>query len=249
MKALGIFIVVAVLFAAGLVRWSLGAQLSAATTQDPFTVKAVEAEMPKETTSTPIPTPTVAPKVLPAKAQLDVAFTSQAPLSVWDALHEDACEEASLLTVKYFLHGPLPSKQDVDAEIIDTVNWETSHGYDKSITLAQLNTIANQKFGLTNGHVFTNISLADIKAEVAAGHPVILGMAGKLLANPNFKNGGPNYHMLVVTGYDETGFITDDPGTRLGEKFHYDYAGFDTAIHDWDATNILNGGHNMLVFK
>ena len=67
--------------------------------------------------------------------------------------------------------------------------------------------------------------------------------------NPNFKDGGPNYHMLVVTGYDATGFVTNDPGTRLGQNFHYDYAGFDYAIHDWDATNIQNGGRDMLVFK
>src|SRR3990172_1100789 len=35
---------------------------------------------------------------------LDMPFLVQAPFAVWDPLHEDACEEASLIMVKHFFH-------------------------------------------------------------------------------------------------------------------------------------------------
>lgn len=200
-------------------------------------------------TSTPTATAKQSNTVLPDEAQLNVAFTSQAPKSNWDALHEDACEEASFLTVKHYLEKTSFTKDSIDEEIIDMVHWEESQEYDKSITLNQLNTIVSQKYGYKNGTVVTGISADDIKKEIAAGRPVILGMAGKLLHNPNFKDGGPVYHMLVVTGYNRFGFITNDPGTRLGEDYFYDSATFMNALHDWDASNILNGGRNMLVFR
>jgi hypothetical protein len=101
---------------------------------------------------------------------------------------------------------------------------------------------------MTTGRVVHDVTINSIKTEIAAGRPVIIPAAGKVLPNPNFKDGGPNYHMLVVKGYDANGFITNDPGTRLGENFRYTYDALINAIHDWDPTNILNGQKAFLVF-
>jgi len=90
--------------------------------------------------------------------------------------------------------------------------------------------------------------LINIKKEIAAGHPVIVPAAGKVLPNPNFTNGGPNYHMLLIIGYDQTDFITNDPGTRNGKNFRYTYDGLINAIHDWNPNNILDGRKAVLVF-
>jgi uncharacterized protein YvpB len=87
-----------------------------------------------------------------------------------------------------------------------------------------------------------------IKDELANGRPVIVGAAGKILPNPNFRNGGPNYHMLVVIGYDKNGFITNDPGTRKGQDFRYSFSDLFNAIHNWESNNILNGLKEYLVF-
>ena len=114
---------------------------------------------------------------------------------------------------------------------------------------AQLNQIAIDYYGLKTGHVVSVSSYLDLKKELAAGHPIITGMAGKLLPNPYFSNGGPNYHMLVVKGYDATGFLTNEPGTYRGNGYHYDYGIFFTALHDWNAQNILQGAKEYLVFK
>ena len=180
---------------------------------------------------------------------LDMPFLVQAPFAVWDPLHEDACEEASLIMVKHFLDKDknlTPASGDV--EIRKMIQYEEKNGYGISITMEQLNQISKDYFGLQSGRVKTSVTIDDIKKELDAGRPVIVPAAGKILPNPNFRNGGPNYHMLVVVGYDKNGFITNDPGTRKGEGFRYSFNDLFNAIHNWDAGNILNGRKTYLVF-
>lgn len=185
-----------------------------------------------------------------SEASITMPFTTQAPFAVWDALHEDACEEASLLMVKHFLGGTqFESKGSADTEIKNMISYEEANGMSPSITLNQLNSVAANYSGMKNGVVKTDMTIDDIMLELSNGRPVIVGAAGKLLKNPNFKDGGPNYHMLVIKGFDANGFITNDPGTRLGENYRYDFATLYNAIHDFDAGNIVNGQKAYLVFK
>ena len=81
--------------------------------------------------------------------------------------------------------------------------------------------------------IISSISLASIKQQLDAGNPVIVPAAGRLLGNPYFSGEGPWYHMLVVTGYDSTHFITNDPGTKRGEGYRYQHTTLLNAIHDW----------------
>lgn len=186
---------------------------------------------------------------IPDSAVLEIPFLSQAPFAKWDALHEDACEEASLIMVKYFLDGEkLISKEQGEKEIQDMVKFENRNKYGLSITLEELSEIAKKYYNLEKGRMEKNITIENIKKELASGKPVIVGAAGKVLPNPNFKNGGPNYHMLVIIGYDDKGFITNDPGTRLGKNFRYTFEDLLKSIHDWNPKNILNGEKNYLVF-
>jgi uncharacterized protein YvpB len=183
------------------------------------------------------------------KVNIDVPFTVQAPSANWDATHEEACEEASLIMVEHFIKGTkIDSPATADQEILTMIGWETQNGYAVDVTASQLSQIASSYNGITSGRVKTGATVDDIKRELSAGRPVIVGAAGKVLPQPNFRDGGPNYHMLVITGYDESGFITNDPGTRNGHGFRYTFDGLFNAIHDWDPNNILNGGKNYLVF-
>ena len=191
-----------------------------------------------------------APTALPVSANNKVPYTMQAPYNKWDPLHEDACEETSLIMVKHYLdQTPISSPEQADREITDLVTWEQVHGYGPSISLEQLNQVAKDYYGLKNGKVVQISSIDEIKPELSNGHPVIVGLAGKLLPNPYFSNGGPNYHMLTVTGYDGTGVITNEPGTWHGNGYHYAYASFYSAIHDWNASNILLGQKAYLAFE
>lgn len=190
-----------------------------------------------------------AERILPGEVLIAVPFLSQAPFANWDPLHEDACEEASLIMLKYFLTGTKTvSKETGEEEIQALIKYEAENDFGLSITLTELNNLAKSYYGLDSGRVEIDITTEKIKEELRAGRPVIVGAAGKILDNPNFKNGGPIYHMLVIKGYDESGFITNDPGTRKGEGFRYTETNLFAAIHDWDENNILNGQKAYLVF-
>ena len=187
------------------------------------------------------------PVELPLKINLEVPFMSQAPLTVWDSLHEDACEEASLLMIKHFIDKTtISSPSSFDSEINKMIDYEESNGYGPSITLQDLAVIAKTEYDLV-GEIHT-ATISSLRTELAAGRPVIVGAAGKILPNPNFRNGGPNYHMLVIKGYNSTEFTTDDPGTRKGHNFVYTYDDLMNAIHNWNPENILDGKKEYLVF-
>jgi hypothetical protein len=81
--------------------------------------------------------------------------------------------------------------------------------------------------------IIEDYSEDDIKKELVAGNLVILSFNGKQLGNPNFRNGGPVYHMLVVRGYNTQGFVTNDPGTRNGMNYSYSWDTLYNAAGEW----------------
>lgn len=192
---------------------------------------------------------TVPPQALPSSFQLEVPFTTQAPFGIWDDLHGEACEEASLLMVYYYRTGQkFTSKPEADTEIKKLVAWEERSGYKVDLTADELVAVAAGYLKLKTGRVITNPTVEQIKTEIAAGRPVVVPAAGRELKNPNFTPPGPIYHMLVIKGYDKDGFITNDPGTRNGESYRYTFDRMMTAMHDWDPANILNGQKAVIVF-
>lgn len=189
------------------------------------------------------------PVSIPEETGIIVPFIVQAPNANWDQIHEEACEEASLLMIKHFLNNSsIKTVTEADKEILELIDFESKTGYQISIALKELSEIAEKHYGLKKGRVETNITIEQIKKELAEDKPVIVPAAGKILPNPNFRNGGPLYHMLVIKGYDKNGFITNDPGTRNGEGFRYTFDALFNAIHDWDKEDILKGQKAYLVF-
>lgn len=195
-------------------------------------------------------TPT--PEVTPTKVLLDVPFTSQAPYAVWDDLHNEACEEASLVMANAYLKKEKLDAATAEEQIQEMVTWQIKNwGEHKDLTLTEANQLAQAMFGYQNFRVEKNIKVEDIKTELNNGHILILPMAGRLLGNPNFRNPGPIYHMLVVIGYDGNKFITNDPGTRKGEHYIYSADVLFNALHDWPGKDkdITTGAKNMLVVE
>lgn len=190
---------------------------------------------------------TVVEKSLPSQASIYVPFQVQAPNANWDATHEEACEETSLIMV-YHAQTDTKISGNGETEILKMIEYESTNDIKPDVTVTELEAIAVDYLGLKTGRVVTDATVDDIKREIASGRPVIVPAAGKVLPNPNFRNGGPLYHMLVVKGYDANGFITNDPGTRNGEGFRYTFDSLFNAIHDWDASDIFKGGKNYLVF-
>jgi hypothetical protein len=165
---------------------------------------------------------------------LDVPFSPQAPFADWGLPYQEACEETSALLVHYFLQDLALTPGVADSEILNLVAWQKENlGHYQHTTALETAQMLNNYFGYERVEVQYDISMDDIKSHVAAGRPVILPLAGRLLGNPYFRSPGPVYHMLVVKGFTEDGkFITNDVGTKRGENFAYDPDVLFNAIHD-----------------
>lgn len=121
-----------------------------------------------------------------------------------------------------------------ETELQKLVDWQNStFGYYKDTTTAETKRMAEEALGLKDVTLVTSATASLIKQELSKGRVVVAPMAGRLLKNPNFKGSGPPYHMIVIKGHDERGFITNDPGTRKGESYIYGEAIISDALHDW----------------
>jgi hypothetical protein len=193
-----------------------------------------------------------APFDLPTEINLSVPWMSQAPLSNWDMPYQEACEEASMIMVSKFYanfkDARIPPEQ-ADAEILKLVDFENNTlGFYKDTNAQETSDILQLYFGFKDVRVLPLKTVDDIKNIVGRGYPVIVPFYGKALNNPNFRNGGPLYHMLVIKGYLSDGrLITNDPGTRKGLDYIYDAQTIMDAAHDWNCGDVENGKKVMLV--
>lgn len=191
------------------------------------------------------------PEALPIELNLAVPFTSQAPTGNWDALHEDACEEASFFMAVEFYNGRAAGKVDpalVDPELYKMVDLQTSLGMGYSISAAEAVRFIDEYYGLETV-IVDNPTVEDIKELVAAGKPVIVPAAGRELGNPNFTGEGPLYHMYVIRGYTADTFITNDPGTRNGENYIYAIDVVMNSIGDWNNGDPTNGAKRIFYIE
>ncbi len=192
-------------------------------------------------------------KPLPATFNLAVPFSSQAPQGVWDELHEDACEEASIYMAAEYFAGTGDVKIDpaaADAVITALVHkGEQDFGHGLSITAAQTVELIEAYYPNFTAEIIENPSVEDLKRLLVDGYPVIVPALGRELGNPNFSGEGPLYHMLVLRGYDATHFITNDPGTRLGQGYQYTYDVLMSAIADWNNGDPVNGAARVVVIR
>lgn len=176
----------------------------------------------------------VAPKQteLPFVFDLKVPFVSQAPFADWDPLHNEACEEASMIMVaKYFKKEKL-DKEIMENEIQKLVQWEMENGYPIDLTAEKVVEVLDKYFRVKS-EVSSEVTVEKIKSEIVAGKLIILPLAGRFVPNPYYRQPGPLYHMLIIRGFDEDEFITNDPGTKRGERFKYLYGDLLWAVHDW----------------
>ncbi len=188
------------------------------------------------------------PVVLPDEINLDVPFTTQAPHSNWDEVHEETCEEASALNVHYYYQGKTFTPDIAEQELQDLVAYENDTlGFYKDTTAQETADLIKSYWGYEKVELIYDPTVDDIKTQIASGRPVIIPSAGRELGNPNFTDPGPLYHMLVVRGYTDDKFITNDVGTRNGENYQYDYDVLMDSIHDWNNGDVENGQRVVIV--
>lgn len=190
--------------------------------------------LPQETK--PIKKTTPAPE-LPAELLLSVPFTPQAPTANWDELHNEACEEASVLMANAFFNGDTRSTlspQEAEEEITKLTEWQQKNlGYYLSIDSEETVRMIESVYGL-QAEVVRDFSEDTIKQALVQQKLVLVPVNGRLLGNPYFQQPGPIYHMFVIKGYDATSFIVNEPGTKRGRDYRYTWEVLKGSIGDYN---------------
>lgn len=168
-------------------------------------------------------------------AILDVPFTSQAPERNWSEPWLNACEETSIAMVHAYYQGKIFTVAKAKTAILEVFTIKHKKfgvSFDESSSKV---TSLIQNFYPWDARVQEYPTLAQIKEQLDLQHPVIIPVYGKGLHNPHFRNGGPLYHMLVLSGYDDEKqqFIAQEPGSRFGNNYRYSYTTIMFALHDY----------------
>lgn len=188
----------------------------------------------------------------PAKINVNVPFTSQAPNGDWSEPWQNACEETSIYMVSsFYANDPIKREQAVAKikEILKVKNEGIKVSKDESLaTISQL--IVDLDLPWTT-QLVSDPMKDDLKNELVAGHPIIVPVYAPALKSPYYVSGGPDYHVLVLTGYDDADgvFIVNDPGTKDGEGLRFPYDTFMSAIHDLNLKNYVAGKKAVLFTK
>ncbi|MEI8067689.1 MAG: C39 family peptidase [Candidatus Shapirobacteria bacterium] len=191
---------------------------------------------------------------LPNKFLIKTAFVEQAPEKNWDQPWQDACEEASLLTVDLYYKNKSISLVENRDLILDMIKFEDTQTFSKDMNISQM-AIVGEKYLNYQTKIIENPSVEDIKKYLSQNIPIIVTANGKTLfaENKHFNSGGPYYHSLVILGYDDTKkqFIVHDVGTKAGAYFHYSYSLLLESIHDFPESghkeDINNGQKKVLI--
>ncbi len=219
-------------------------------TRPSFEERATDTPTSETEDIVPADTASLDPVPLPDSINLDVPFYPQAPDADWGMPWQEACEEASLtLAYHYFSENPL-AKEQFKKDVLGLVDWQNEHfgDYEHS-TVSQTAEMLEGYFGFTNYRILENVSVNDLKKELAAGHVIVAPFAGRMLGNPFYSSEGPYYHMMVLKGYDQNNFITNDVGTKRGENFVYSYETIMNALHDYHEKSIQTAPKRVIVLE
>jgi hypothetical protein len=175
--------------------------------------------------------------IVPEKVLIDVPFTSQAPFGEWSDPKQDyGCEEASSLMVWHWLQQTPLTPTLAKQEIISMSDWQlTAYGDHHDTSSLDSVKFFTKYFDYSNVVHHYDITIDDIKTELAKGNPVIAPVNGELLENPYYTPPGPLQHMIVIKGYDDETqeFIANDPGTKRGESIRYSYENLGVSLQDY----------------
>lgn len=178
-----------------------------------------------------------AEETLPATHTVQVPFTPQAPTGNWDAIHSEACEEASVIMAYAYLSGHTEATLEpefVEKEISKLIPWEQKNfGYYLDTNATETAQMLRDVYGLKT-KIVTNYTEESLKKALSENKVIIYFWAGRVLDNPSYRSPGPLYHVLVIKWYTESKFITNDPGTKNGGNYAYAYDTLYQAGADWN---------------
>ena len=181
---------------------------------------------------------------------LAVPFAPQAPHANWDQPYQDACEEAAVIMVAYYISGGSLNTDKMDSEILKMVAWEEKvFGFFKDTNIAETTKLVNKYYPKLSAQAHYDISVTDIKRELSLGKAVVVLANGRQLNNPYYTAPGPEKHALVIKGFTGDKFVTNDPGTKRGADYVYPTQRVYRAIVDYDGGSAGTGKKAMIIMS
>lgn len=185
------------------------------------------------------------------KETLEVPFTSQAPEENWNEPWQNACEETSIVMVNAFYKDDDElTREEAKKKILEVLKVKKNEikvSKDESVdTIVELINTLDLNFEAKS---VSNPSQEDLIEEIQNNRPVIIPVFAHELPNPYYGENGPDYHVIVLVGYDEAKqvFKVNDPGTQKGEGLEFSYEVIMEAIHDLNQENYA-AGEKKVVF-
>lgn len=171
-----------------------------------------------------------------------VPFLVQAPLGLWDDPWGTFAEEACAYMAYLWANDLTLESRELTAQALLTIKeWEEENleSY-KDTTLDQTLQILKSFYRLS-AEISYEVNVETIMEHLDAGHILIIPV--KNFENPYYGEPGPVHHTLLVYGYEEGGFMVNDPGTVRGEAAVYDMQKILESIQD------LNDEVRMIVLS
>lgn len=187
---------------------------------------------------------------IPESKNLNVPFSPQAPQADWQEPWLNACEETSIIMADNFYRDKKISPEQARAQILKILEVkEESFGESKDESMERVAEIINLADLSWKAIVSVNPLLNDIKKELAEGRPIIAPVDVRLLINSPYVGTNIDYHVLIISGYDEKAeeFIVQDPGIKSGKNDRYGYQNFYDAINDY-LPNSWPSGRKAVLF-
>lgn len=160
---------------------------------------------------------------------LAVPFVCQNPFqneSGWK-FHDNSCEEAAVYQAVLYLRNETVTAEEAHNDFLKMIEWQKlpeNFGEHKDISRNDLKIFTEKYFNFDEDEVFFFEEFDEnfIKKVLNLNLPIVFPTKASELRNPFFHE--QDFHMLTIIGYTKNKVITNDVGTKRGEKYPYDWA-------------------------
>lgn len=180
----------------------------------------------------------------PQSVILNVPFVMQAPLGNWsDDRQQYGCEEASIVMAMSWARREINKpndtifKEEALRDIINMSEYErVIYGFYQDTSAQDTARVARDFYQYQDITVKENISVEDIRQELAQNRLVLIPLNTRLTGVPMYKN-GPVRHMIIAVGYDDKNdeIIVHDPLLKNGAFLWLPASGLQAALWNYSS--------------
>lgn len=188
---------------------------------------------------------------LPKKYELYwVPFFSQAPDGNRNEPYQNACEEASIVLAYYYIKGLNPSKSQYRKDLLNLMVWEQENlWHHKDTTIQEFLILIKKYLSIQSSYILNNPSVNDIKKLIFEWKIIVAPFRGKMIGNPHYALGWPDYHVMVINWYTADKFITQDVGTIRWKDRYYDISTIMNAMGNGNKKELDKNEKRIIVME